>query len=139
MKLCVLNCKLEQEPLHELDGLYLYNLSIDEYKKCILKSMISIATDKNTSICYQYASDILKAEFKMGEDIIGKSGTYSFWYAKFIIKSRFELGEESISRDSTLSFLYANDVLQGRFELGEESIKNSNYIITYSELFGLAI
>ena len=41
MKLCVLNSKLDHDPLYECVRVYLYNLPLKEYKKCILKGMIS--------------------------------------------------------------------------------------------------
>ena len=33
MKLCVLTKRIQEEPLYQRDGAFLYNLSLDEYKK----------------------------------------------------------------------------------------------------------
>lgn len=60
MKLCVLTTRLQEKPKHSYEGLFLYNITLEEYRKCILKGMVSTDIEKNAYICYLYSSLVLK-------------------------------------------------------------------------------
>ena len=57
------------------------------------------------------------------EKIISMYPRWAYNYARDVLKGRFELGEESISKNSELSYYYARDILKGRFTDGENVIK----------------
>ncbi len=122
MKLCVLKSKIESKPLYEYEELYLYHIPIDEYKKCILKGIVSTSNRMNADACYMYAALILKGKFDIGEEYISKDAMFSGRYACEVLEGKFELGESIISTDTHFSYLYARDALKGRFELGEAVI-----------------
>lgn len=135
MKLCLLSDRLDCEPLYTCNGLYLYYISITEYRKCILKGIVDYDTYNNASICYMYARDILKGRFELGEELIIKDSEYSYWYARIVLRGRFELGEELISTSSKYSTWYAIMVTDKHFELGEDVIRRSHYEDEYEAYF----
>jgi hypothetical protein len=55
----------------------------------------------------QYARDILKAPFPLGEPVIAQNPYYSYLYAKFVLKGPFPLGEPVIATDPYSSYRYA--------------------------------
>lgn len=59
---------------------------------------------------------------KKNERLIASDGFYSCDYAREVLRSRFKLGEPAIARSSHCSYLYAATVLRSRFKLGERSI-----------------
>ena len=130
MKLCVLTKRIQEEPLYQRDGVFLYNLSLDEYKKCILKGIVSTDINHNAIICYRYAEESL-CRFEHGEVYISKSAQSSYYYAVNVLEDIFILGEEAISKSDWCSYLYANEVLKSRFILGEEVISFDGYYSYY--------
>lgn len=99
MKLCVLNVELDDiEPLHTWNGMCLYLLPISEYKKCILRGVVSTNVGRNARICYLYTCDIFKGRFKLCEESISKDGVNSYFNAASILGERFILGEEMIKK-----------------------------------------
>lgn len=87
--------------------LFLYILSIEEYKKCILKGIICTNDDKTSRTCVEYARTILQGRFELGEEMISKNGSGSYRYTRDVLKERFILGEESI-KDSYYKETYEN-------------------------------
>ena len=139
MKLCVLKSKIESKPLYEYEELYLYHIPIDEYKKCILKGIVSTSNRMNADACYMYAALILKGKFELGESIISTDTHFSYLYARDALKGRFELGEAVISELGVYGFRYAIDVTKERFLLGERSIELSGYGKEYEEYFNIKL
>lgn len=136
MKLCVLKNKIDENYLYTDEGLYLYYLPIDEYKKHILKGVVYTDDGRFSGLCYWYALEVLKGKFTIGEDAISMNGLYSYWYARDIIRGRFILGEESISRTVSHSFYYADSALLGRFVLGEKVISTDAW---YSYMYASTV
>jgi hypothetical protein len=68
-------------------------------------------------ICFN-ANKIIKEH----EEIILKSGYWSYKYARNIIKGRWLIAEDLICDHHALSFDYAVHVIKGRFEKGEKAI-----------------
>ncbi len=99
MNLCVLVNKIDENYLYTEDGLYLYYLPIDEYKKHILKGNICTYERGSASICYHYSKDVLCNKFEHGVEYISKDGWYSYMYASEVLNGRFEQGEVMISND----------------------------------------
>ena len=73
----------------------------------------------------QYAANVLKGRFKLGEPAIAKDALWAHDYAVNALKGRFEFGEAVIATDARLAYLYAKDVIKGRWELGEPAIATS--------------
>ena len=138
MKLCVLTKRIQEEPLYQRDGAFLYNLSLDEYKKCILKGIVSTDINHNAIICYRYAEESL-CRFEHGEVYISKSAKYSMLYASRIIRGKFIQGEYAFSSNGYYSYRYAKDVLKRRFKLGETAIKRSGYKEDYETRFNITL
>jgi hypothetical protein len=53
---------------------------------------------------YDYACDVIKGRFELGEPVIATNAYYSYSYACDVIKGRFKLGEPKI-----LKSIYAED------------------------------
>ena len=145
MKLCVLKTILPTEPLFSDDGRFLYYLSIDEYKKEILKGNVSISDDDGAWLSHLYIQEF-NSEYSIQKDIrsqaeayISKSSIESYFYARDILKGRFELGEPAISLDAQWVFMYANRVLHDRLILGEKVIKDSAYRTHYETKFNIKL
>ncbi len=121
MKLCILATKIDREPLFESidyalpisNVCYLYILPEVEYKKCILKGIMSTREGANAAVVYSYI-------VKMG-------------------RIRYELGEELISKCALFSHRYATNILNERFLLGEKTIKQSSYREDYEEYFNIKL
>lgn len=95
------------------------------------------AISKSAKYAYEYAYDVLKGEFQLGEYSISTDDLYSYLYASNILKGPFPLGEPAIATDSYSSYIYAIDVLKGPFPLGEPIIRlNSNYYRLYNDFIG---
>lgn len=67
------------------------------------------------------------------ECLIANSKSVSSQYAREVMKGPFPLGELGISLHSVYALNYAREVLPGRFELGEKSIKKYNSTIFFYE------
>ena len=74
-----------------------------------------------------YAENVLKGRFELGESAIIKNPGYAVEYARYTLKGRFELGEAIIATDARCSYDYAMYVLKTRFELGENVILSSKF------------
>ena len=74
MKLCILNSKIESEPLCTKGDKGLYHLTIKEYKKQILKGNVCMSEYINARLCYLYSRDILRRRFELGEEMISMHG-----------------------------------------------------------------
>jgi hypothetical protein len=79
----------------------------------------------------EYARDVIKVRFKLGESTIAKDAYYSYWYARDVIKGRFELGESTIAADAFWAYEYARDVIKGRFEPCESTIAADAFYALY--------
>lgn len=103
------------------------------YPSELKKRERAIATSAYYS--YEYATEILKCPFPLGEASIATSGELSYYYAKFILKGPFPMGENAIATDSYYAFTYAQTILKGPFPLGELIIMASGeYAIPYQKL-----
>ena len=72
-------------------------------------------------------------ELKKREKHIAKSPIHTYQYARDVLKGPFPLGEEAISKGTQFAYSYARDILQGPFPAGEEAIaKNSNFAFQYA-------
>lgn len=139
MKLCVLTNKIVAECLYMDDGLYLYNLSIVDYKKQILKGNMCNDLRGCAYICYYYSTDVIRGKFEQGEESISKDAWYSYLYASNVLGGRFVLGESTISTLGGDSYMYARNVLKERFLVGEEMIKKSKYRKDYENHFNIVL
>ncbi len=64
---------------------------------------------------YEYAINVIKGRWVLGEAAISESAWCSYHYAKYVIQGRFILGEAEIIKDSEYSYLYARNVLRGNW------------------------
>ena len=94
-----------------------------------------IAQDANMS--YEYAIDVIKGRFKLGEPTIAKNTELAYEYAVNVIQGRFKLGESVIATDAKWAYLYARWVFKGRWELGEQSIFKSKWANDYKQMFNI--
>ena len=79
----------------------------------------------NPKYAYEYARDILKGPFELGEAIIATDSKQSYDYANRVLHGPFPLGEKAISTSPYYSFQYAM-LLKRRFHLGERTISKSD-------------
>lgn len=77
---------------------------------------------KDASAAFEYARQVVKGKFELGEKEIAYSEYYSLEYAKEVIEGRFELGEDAIANTGKYAIEYAREILKGRFEKGEPNI-----------------
>ena len=88
---------------------------------------------KSAYYSYQYANDILKGPFKLGEKAISTNAHYSYEYA-ILLEKRFPAGEPVIAKDANYSLYYAQWILKKAFPLGEPAIaKNTEYSKEYTQ------
>ena len=80
----------------------------------------------NPKYAYEYARDILKGPFELGEAIIATDSKQSYDYANRVLHGPFPLGEPVIATNAYKSYMYAVLVLKRRFHLGERTISKSN-------------
>lgn len=136
MKLCVLTDRLDSEPLYSKEGLYLYYITINEYKKYILKGIVERSDIIIRRLYFVYARDILKDRFELGEDIISKNAWYSCNYSISVLKGRFELGESAICTSGYNSHRYALYAQKNNFHIDIEIItKATHYRDEYRKMF----
>lgn len=104
--------------------MFLYKLSIQEYRKQILKGNVIFV--RLGTVLLVYAQDRMQREQEI-EDIILDSGMHiAIEYARTVIKGEWEELEYKLLNDSKIHPVlltdYAENVLEGRFILGEEKI-----------------
>ena len=109
-----------------LQSLHKYKFLRGSFKRRV-EEMIA----QDTAYSYDYARDVLKAPFPLGEEAIASS-SLAFQYAKYVLKAPFPLGERTIARYADLSYLYANDILKDRFIMGEKVIADSDFASSYA-------
>ena len=141
MKLCVLNKKLNTEPLFSDDynGFYLYHIPLKEYLKHVLRGNTCLCETTNITMVFMYTESVIRGKFELGEEMISKSSYYSFRYALDVLNDRFKDGEEMISKSYYRSYMYAVYVLKERFLLGEVVIKKTMYREDYEKHFGIKL
>lgn len=88
----------------------------------------------NPKYAYEYARDILKGPFELGEAIIATDSKQSYDYANRVLHGPFPLDKKAISTSPYYSFQYAM-LLKRRFHLGELSISKSNFFKKKYEQF----
>lgn len=121
--------KLEKDASFCYD--YLQRNSFDKshptYQTC-LKTI-----SQNAKYAREFAENVIKGRFLLGEPAIATDPEQSFYYAYSVINGRFELGEPAIAKNSSIALRYATRVVKGRFELGEPAIaQDENYAYQYA-------
>jgi hypothetical protein len=99
-----------------------------EYALNIIKGRFPLgepAIAKDPKWAYYYAQNIINERFELGEPVIAQSAEYAYYYAQNIINERFELGESVIAQSAEYAYWYALDVIKERFELAEPVIATS--------------
>ena len=89
---------------------------------------------------YNYANEILKNSFPLGEKVIAVDGHYAYLYAELLNKP-FPLGEEAIAKTAVLgnfAFHYSKNILKARFLLAEPYFQRI-YKTKYEKLWGIKI
>jgi hypothetical protein len=66
------------------------------------EDLTTIAADAR--YVYDYARDVIKRRFELGEPVIATNVYYSYHYARDVIKGRFELGEPAIAADANYTY-----------------------------------
>jgi hypothetical protein len=82
---------------------------------------------KDRVYAYEYARNILKGPFPLGEPAIATDGGLSYLYAKIILKGPFPLGEPEMAKYASTACWYADEVLGGPFPSGEPAIYQNSY------------
>jgi hypothetical protein len=105
-----------------------------EYALNVIKGRFELGEPviaKDAKLAYNYALNIIKGRFPLGEPAIAKDLKYAYWYARDVIKGRFPEGEPAIARDPYYAYIYAKDVIKGRFPEGEPAIAKEPYNAYY--------
>jgi len=79
---------------------------------------------KDPEYALEYATNILKTPWPMGEPAIATQGWTALDYALLVLNGSFPTGEKAISKNAEYSFYYATKVLRKPFPLGENIIKS---------------
>jgi hypothetical protein len=80
-----------------------------------------------------------RIRLKKYEYILAKDPYYSYDYALNILKGRFVIGENILAKDGNRSYLYARYILNDRFILAEKYIKQSTYKKAYEQYFNIKL
>lgn len=137
MKLCILNSKIDSKPLYTYSGTYLYNVPIVDYKKYVLKGIVSNDDEANAVICKLYTVNILGMRHTPCEEYIIKSISQTYEYAYNF--GRFIEGEDIISKNAYTSYMYTRFVTKCRLVDSEGLIKDSVYKDDYEERFNIKL
>lgn len=120
--------------MNERDEEVKFKILLETYPEP-LKALSNILFKKALSsprLAYSYVYMISQEPTKELEPIIATDAEFSFDYAENILKGRFPLGEKAIANaytdgNTSLTFLYARDVIQGPWPPGEKGIATNAF------------
>lgn len=109
-KVYVLNTQLDSNKyfiIHQLEDMYLYELTDSEYTKFDREGLIENDLQAAVAFMYHYVSSVYKARYKPCEWLMSKCPVFAVAYAVNWMGERFLDAEETISTDEINWLVYS--------------------------------